>query len=53
MPDRRPADEEQNLLATRRLQVGAALGLAVLVLIGIVVRAQVSHMLPAGWWRHW
>ena len=53
MPRRPPQREEDNLLAERRLQVSAALLLGLLVLIGIVVRAGVRNVFPAGWWRHW
>ncbi len=51
MPRLPPQDE--NVAGERRLQVGAALLLALLVLVGIVLRASVRTVFPAGWWRHW
>ena len=53
MPERRPADEQENQQAEHRLQVGAALVLGAVVLVGIVVRASIGNVLSAGWWRHW
>ena len=35
----------------QRLQIGAALVLAVLILLGIVLRALHGNVLPAGWWH--
>ncbi len=53
-PRQRPPDEfRQRLAGERRLQVGAALVLGLLVLIAVVLRAGVSNIFPPGWWRPW
>ncbi|MGI4758951.1 MAG: hypothetical protein ACRYGF_19140 [Janthinobacterium lividum] len=51
--DRLPDEFQQRLAAERGLQVGAALLLGLLVLVGVVLRAGTVNIFPPGWWRHW
>ncbi len=47
------AETQERLAAERRLQVGAALLLGLIVLISIVLRAGVHNVFLPGWWRLW
>ncbi len=50
-PDLTP-DHKERLAEERRLQVGGALLLGVVVLVIIVLRAGFHNVFPPGWWRH-
>lgn len=53
MPDLSSHEQEPNVAAERRLQIGAALLLGLVVLLGIVLRAGIRDIFPAGWWQQW
>ena len=46
------AAKERQLAIERRLQTGAALVLALAVLVAVVMRAGVHDVFLPGWWRH-
>ncbi len=43
--------ERRETAEMQRLQVGAALVVAVVVLVAILLRALHGNVLPPGWWR--